>query len=165
MSKNGICASQKSKKEIMVAVSMPCDSGMWLGSVKNEGQIAPIMTRNVLAPFIVWIANQKIAKIAREMMTMYEPQKPQLARAMTGNGTWCTTPMAPLKAMTQEMMKKLKATMPKLSRHVRPMAMMPAANCHVAALKASEIQYATKLITPHFRRCGGTGSRSLLVLW
>ena len=25
-------------------------------------------TRTVLAPFIVWIANQKIAKIAREMM-------------------------------------------------------------------------------------------------
>jgi hypothetical protein len=41
---------------------------------------------------------------------------------------------------TQEMMKKARATMPKLSLQVRPTAMIPAANCHVAALKASEIQ-------------------------
>ena len=65
---------------------------------------------------------------------------------------------------TQEMMKKLSATMPKLSRQVNPTAIMPAANCQVAALKASEIQYAMKLVTPHLRRLGGTGSRSLLVL-
>ena len=41
--------------------------------------------------------------------------------------------------------------------------MMLLANCHVAALKASEIQYATKLVTPHFRAPGGTGSRSAFV--
>lgn len=63
-----------------------------------------------------------------------------------------------------EMMKKLRATTATLSRHVRPSAMTEAPNCHVAALKASEIQYAMKLVTPHFRAAGGTGSRSLLVL-
>jgi hypothetical protein len=42
--------------------------------------------------------------------------------------------------MTMEMMKKLSATIPIDSRHERPTAMMPAANCHVAALKASDIQ-------------------------
>jgi hypothetical protein len=60
-------------------------------------------------------------------------------------------------------MKKLRATIPKLSLHVKPTAMIPAANCHVAALKASEIQYAMKLVTPHFRFPGGTGSRSTFV--
>lgn len=42
--------------------------------------------------------------------------------------------------MTIETMKKATATMEMDSRHVRPMAMMLLANCHVAALKASEIQ-------------------------
>jgi hypothetical protein len=60
-------------------------------------------------------------------------------------------------------MKKLSATIPKLSRHESPTAMIPAANCHVAGLKASDIQYAIILVTPHFRRLGGTGSRSLFV--
>jgi hypothetical protein len=85
--------------------------------------------------------------------------------------------------MTNEMMKKASATMPSDSRHVRPMAMMDEANCHVAALenslapiralfawclaylKASDIQYVMKLVTPHFRRWRGTGSRSLFVLF
>lgn len=62
------------------------------------------------------------------------------------------------------MMKKLKATMPTLSRQVRPKATMEAPNCHVAALNASDIQYAMKLATPHLRSSGGTGSRSLFVL-
>jgi hypothetical protein len=44
--------------------------------------------------------------------------------------------------MTKEMMKKERATIPMLSRHERPTAMMLDANCHVAELKASEIQYA-----------------------
>jgi len=38
--------------------------------------------------------------------------------------------------MTKEIMKKASATMPRDSRHVRPMAMMEEANCHVAALEA-----------------------------
>lgn len=42
--------------------------------------------------------------------------------------------------MTMEMMKKLKATIPSDSRQLNPTAMIPAANCQVAALKASEIQ-------------------------
>lgn len=63
-----------------------------------------------------------------------------------------------------EMMKKLTATTAMLSRHVSPTAMTLAPNCQVAALKASEIQYAMKLVTPHFLACGGTGSRSLFVL-
>jgi hypothetical protein len=37
--------------------------------------------------------------------------------------------------MTKEMRKKARATMPRDSRHVRPMAMMDEANCHVAALR------------------------------
>jgi hypothetical protein len=41
---------------------------------------------------------------------------------------------------TQDMMKKLKATIPKDSRHVRPTATIAEANCQVAALNASEIQ-------------------------
>ena len=44
--------------------------------------------------------------------------------------------MAPLRAMTKEMMKKARATMPRDSRQVRPIAMMLDANCHVAALEA-----------------------------
>lgn len=63
-----------------------------------------------------------------------------------------------------EMMKKLRATTATLSRHVSPSATTEAPNCHVAALKASEIQYAMKLVTPHLRDSRGTGSRSLLVL-
>jgi hypothetical protein len=59
--------------------------------------------------------------------------------------------MAPLKAMTIETMKKLSATMPSDSRQVSPTATMPAANCHVAALNASEIQYAMNDVTPHLR--------------
>lgn len=70
----------------------------------------------------------------------------------------------PSSLTTMEMMKKLRATMAMLSRHVRPRATTDAPNCHVAALKASEIQYAMKLVTPHFGASGGTGSRSLLVL-
>ena len=50
------------------------------------------------------------------------------------------TPVAPLKAITIETMKKLTATMDIDSRHVRPMAIILLANCHVAALNASEIQ-------------------------
>lgn len=46
-----------------------------------------------------------------------------------------------------------------------PTAMMLDANCHVEALKASEIQYAINEVTPHFRSARGTGSRSLLVLF
>ena len=72
--------------------------------------------------------------------------------------------MAPFKAMTKDTMKKAKATMPMASRHESPMEMMPAANCHVAALKASDTQYARKEVTPHLRACFGTGSRSLFVL-
>lgn len=66
---------------------------------------------------------------------------------------------------TMEMMKKLRATTAILSRQVSPTAITLAPNCHVAALKASEIQYAMKLVTPHFLSCGGTGSRSLFVLF
>lgn len=64
-----------------------------------------------------------------------------------------------------EMMKKLSATTAMLSRHVSPTAITLAPNCHVAALKASDIQYAMKLVTPHFLSWGGTGSRSLFVLF
>lgn len=37
--------------------------------------------------------------------------------------------------MTKEIMKKERATMPRDSRQVRPMAMMEEANCQVAALR------------------------------
>lgn len=48
------------------------------------------------------------------------------------------TPVAPLSAITIEMMKNPKATMPRDSLHVKPIAIMPAANCHVAALCEDE---------------------------
>lgn len=54
-------------------------------------------------------------------------------------------PTAPLAAMTNEMMKKETATMASDSRQLRPTAMILLANCQVAALKASEIQYAGSL--------------------
>jgi hypothetical protein len=120
MHKNGTLAHQKIKKLTSVFVSMPWDSGMPFLRVRNEGQIAPSMTRTALAPFMFWMANQKMARMAREIMAMYEPQKPQEARANTGKGTWWITPMAPLSAITKEMMKKARATMPRDSRHVRP---------------------------------------------
>lgn len=69
------------------------------GSVKKEGHMAPIMQRTVNAPFIVWIANQNVARMTREIMATYEPQKPQAARAITGNGAWWMTPVAPLNAI------------------------------------------------------------------
>lgn len=53
MYKNGICANQKRRKEIIVLVSIPCEAGMWFFIVRKEGQIAPSMTRTVLAPFMV----------------------------------------------------------------------------------------------------------------
>lgn len=68
MYKNGIWISQKRKKETIVFVVMPSDLGMLFLSVKNEGHIAPSMTRTVFAPFMVWMANQKMARIAREMI-------------------------------------------------------------------------------------------------
>jgi hypothetical protein len=40
----------------------------------------------------------------------------------------------PLKEMTIETMKNPTATIAMDSRHVKPIAMMPLANCHVAAL-------------------------------
>ena len=67
-------------------------------------------------------------------------------------------------------------------QQIIPIAMILDANCHVAALrlcqplskspiagynahlKASDTQYAMKLVTPHFRSCLGTGSMSLFVL-
>lgn len=56
--------------------------------VRKLGQMAPNMTRTVLAPFIVWIANQKMARIALDTIAIYEPRNPQLALARTGNGAW-----------------------------------------------------------------------------
>lgn len=50
--KNGKLTSQKIKKLIMVFVSMPCDSGMPLRSVRNDGHMAPIIVLTLLAPFI-----------------------------------------------------------------------------------------------------------------
>jgi hypothetical protein len=52
----------------MVLVAMPWLSGIPLWSVKNEGQMAPNITRTVFAPFIVWMENQKTARIQREMI-------------------------------------------------------------------------------------------------
>jgi hypothetical protein len=70
MHKNGTDMSQKMKKLIIVFVSMPWDAGMSFRSVRNDGQIAPIMTRTLFAPFIFWIANQKMANTARDTMAM-----------------------------------------------------------------------------------------------
>lgn len=61
------------KKLIMVASSMPWLSGIWFLSLRKLGHMAPIITLTVLAPFIVWIANQKMARIALEIMAIYEP--------------------------------------------------------------------------------------------
>ena len=49
------------------------------------------------------------------------------------------TPMAPLRAMTIEMMKKARATMPIDSRHESPTDRIPAANCQVAALTCCQV--------------------------
>lgn len=57
-------------KEIMVLVSIPWLAGIWFLSVRKEGQMAPSMTRTVFAPFMVWIANQKMARIARDIMAI-----------------------------------------------------------------------------------------------
>jgi hypothetical protein len=70
MYKKGTWRSQNITKEIMVLVSMPWDAGIWFGRVRKEGQIAPSMTRTVLAPFMVWMANQKMARMARDMIAM-----------------------------------------------------------------------------------------------
>lgn len=70
MYRNGNCRIQKITKLIIVFVVIPCDSGIWFFNVRKEGQIAPSITRIVLAPFIVWMANQKIARMAREIMAM-----------------------------------------------------------------------------------------------
>jgi hypothetical protein len=88
MHKKGNEISQKRKKLIIVFVSIPCDSGIPLCSVRNEGQIAAIITLTLLAPFMFCIENQKTARMAREMMAIYDPQKPHDARASTGNGAW-----------------------------------------------------------------------------
>lgn len=76
--------SQNMRKLIIVLVVMPWSSGMVFLRVRKEGQIAPIMTRTVFAPFMVCIANQKIARITLEMMAMYDPQKPHDARELMG---------------------------------------------------------------------------------
>lgn len=84
--RNGVLKSQNNKKLTIVLVSIPWDSGMSFLSVKNDGQIAPIMTRTAFAPFMFCTAYQKTARMARDIMATYEPQKPQDARARTGNG-------------------------------------------------------------------------------
>jgi hypothetical protein len=68
MQRNGTWINQNKKKAIMVLVSMPWLVGMVFFSVKKLGQMAAIMHLTALAPFIFWIANQKMARIAREMM-------------------------------------------------------------------------------------------------
>ena len=70
ITRNGTLPSQKMKKLIMVAVSMPWLSGIPFSSVRKEGQMAPIMTRTEFAPFMFWMANQKMARMARETMAM-----------------------------------------------------------------------------------------------
>lgn len=70
MHKKGMLTSQNIKKLIMVFVSIPWDSGIPLCSVRNDGQMAPIMTLTELAPFMFWMENQKMARMAREMMAM-----------------------------------------------------------------------------------------------
>ena len=70
ITKNGTLPSQKMKKLIMVAVSMPWLSGIPFPSMRKEGQMAPIMTRTEFAPFMFWMANQKMARMARETMAM-----------------------------------------------------------------------------------------------
>ena len=74
-------------KQPSVASSMPCEAGMLEGNVRNDGQIAPIIHLTVYAPFMVCIANQKIARIALEIIATYDPQNPHEERAITGNGT------------------------------------------------------------------------------
>lgn len=66
--RNGTWISQNKKKLIMVLVSMPWLSGIVFFNVKKLGQMAAIMHLTALAPFMFWIANQKMARIAREMM-------------------------------------------------------------------------------------------------
>ena len=43
---------------------------MLLWSVRKEGQIAAIMHLTALAPFMFWIANQKTARMARDITAM-----------------------------------------------------------------------------------------------
>lgn len=99
MTKKGSWKTQKMRNEPRVASSMPSHAGIRDGRVKNDGHMAPIIARTVFAPFMVWIANQKVARMTREIMAMYEPQNPQEARAITGKEAWCITPIAPLKAI------------------------------------------------------------------
>ena len=79
---------QKMIKPIIVFVVMPWSSGIVFFNVRKDGQIAPSITRTVFAPFMVWIANQKMAKIHLDMMATYEPQNPQDARELTGKEVW-----------------------------------------------------------------------------
>jgi len=62
--------SQNRKKATIVLVAISASAGRSFLSVRNDGQMAPSMTRIVFAPFIVWMANQKTARIARDMMAM-----------------------------------------------------------------------------------------------
>jgi hypothetical protein len=70
MHRNGTLAHQNKKNETSVFVSMPWLSGIVLRKVKKDGHIAPIMTRVAFAPFMFWMAYQKMARMAREMMAM-----------------------------------------------------------------------------------------------
>ena len=72
----------------MPAVGIPSPGRIPFGICKKLGQIAPIITLTAFAPFIQFTANQTTASTNRERTAMYEPQKPQLARAITGKGTW-----------------------------------------------------------------------------
>ena len=68
MTRKGIWASQNKKNAIIVFVAIPWLAGIVFFMVRKLGQIAPSMTRTVLAPFMVCIAYQKRAKMQREMM-------------------------------------------------------------------------------------------------
>jgi hypothetical protein len=68
--RKGIWMSQKRKKDTIVLVVIPASAGRSFLSRRNDGQMAPNITRIVFAPFIVWMANQKTARIARDMMAI-----------------------------------------------------------------------------------------------
>jgi hypothetical protein len=70
MHKNGTLSNQNKKKLIIVLVSMPWDAGIVFFMVRKDGQMAPIITRTVFAPFMFCTANQKMARMARLIMAM-----------------------------------------------------------------------------------------------
>lgn len=93
------------------------------------------------------------------------PQIPNDARLATGNPTWYTAPILPVRQMKHAAIAYPAQTHNHDCHHDKPAVTMEFAIIHVLRLNESAIQKPTKFQGPHWRRAGSTGLRSWFTSW